>query len=101
MKSNPQILQIPLQGGSGHAPTGAVQFRDDWPGLFVRGDDAIFARAAIRQLQERLASHPEVAVRNSLHRLGELADVIEREVMVRGHAPDLKPLSYEHHTTSA
>ena len=70
-----------------------MQFRDDWPGLFIRGDDAIFARAAIRQLQEHLASHPEVAVTNALHRLSQLADVIEREVMVRGHTPDLKPLA--------
>jgi hypothetical protein len=78
MKSNSKILQIPLPGGSGRAPTGAVQFRDDWPGLFVRGDDAIFAGAAIRQLQERLSSHPDVAVTTALY---TLADVIEREVI--------------------
>ena len=81
MKSNSKILQIPLPGGSGRAPTGAVQFRDDWPGLFVRGDDATYAGAAIRQLQKRLSSHPDVAVTTALYTLGQLADVIEREVI--------------------
>jgi len=92
-KSNPNILQIPLPGGSGKAFTRAVQFQDDWPGLFVRGDDAIFACAAIRELQKQLSSYPEVAVKRELSRLGRLAEVIEREVMVPGHAPVLKPLA--------
>jgi hypothetical protein len=93
MESTPRILQIPLPGGSGQAPTSAVQFRRDWPGLFVRGDDAIFLlRASIRQLQERLRNHPDVVVAGALHRLGQLADVIERDVIVTGHTPELKPL---------
>ena len=92
-KANPNILQIPLPGGSGRAPTGAVQFQDDWPGLFVRGDDAIFACAAIRELQKRLADHPEQAVKRELSRLGRLAEVIESQVMDRGHTPVLKPFA--------
>ena len=92
MKPDPRILQIPLPGGSAHVPTGAVQFQGDWPGLFIRGDDAIFLRSAIRQLQERLGSTQDVAVSNALLKLRSIADVIEQQVMVHGHVPTLKPL---------
>ena len=81
VKPNPNILQIPLPGGSGEAPTGAVQFQNDWPGLFVRGDHAIRMRTAIRTLRERLANHPDLAVGNALYDLGELADIIGRDVI--------------------
>ena len=70
-----------MPGGSGEAPTGGVQFQNDWPGLFVRGDHAIRMRTAIRALQERLADHPELAVGNALYDLGELADIIGRDVL--------------------
>jgi hypothetical protein len=92
MKPDPRILQIPLPGGSGRIKTGAVQFQDDWPCLFVRGDDAIFLRSAIRRLQERLTSTQDVDVSDALMRLGAIADIIEQQVMVRGHVPTLKPL---------
>jgi hypothetical protein len=48
------------QGGmrpDGDAPrveTGAVQFGGDWPGLFLRGDDATFLMVAIRGLLEHV-----------------------------------------------
>jgi hypothetical protein len=77
------ITRIPLHGGSGAVPTGALQFQDDWPVLFVRGDDAIMLLAAIRALAERLAGHPDVAVASSLARLGRYAEIIEWDVIVR------------------
>jgi len=82
MKTRPKILQIPLPGGSGNATTGAVQFQDDWPGLFVRGDDAMVASNAIRELEKRLAKHPDVEVRFFVHLLAPLADIVERDVVV-------------------
>ena len=30
--------------------TGVVQFKDDWPGVFIRGDDALGHAAVIRAL---------------------------------------------------
>ncbi len=82
MKPNPNILQIPLPGGSGEAPTGAVQFQNDWPGLFIRGDHAIRMRAAIGRLRERLAAHPDRDVQNALYDLEEFTDIIGRDVLV-------------------
>lgn len=81
--SKHQITQIPIPGNSGQTPTGAMQFQDDWPGLFVRGDDAIMLMAAIEQLQERLAHHPDVIVASALNRLSRYAEIIARDVIVR------------------
>src|SRR6185312_8295941 len=82
-----RITQIPLSGNSGDTPTGAMQFRDDWPGLFVRGDDAIMLMSAIQQLAERLANHPDAVVESSLIQLSRFADIIERDVTVRETTP--------------
>jgi hypothetical protein len=81
--SERRVTRIPVPGGSGQVRTGAMQFQDDWPGLFVRGDDAIMLLAAIEQLQERLADHPDVIVASALNRLSRYADVIARDVIVR------------------
>jgi len=78
-----RITQIPFRGSSGETPTGAMQFQDDWPGLFVRGDDAIMLLGAIKQLTERLAHHPDVIVASALARLARIAEIIERDVIVR------------------
>jgi hypothetical protein len=80
---NKRITQIPFPGSSGETPTGALQFQQDWPGLFVRGDRAIDMHRCIRHLQQRLAGTEDATVVFSLHILGELADIIERDVMVR------------------
>lgn len=77
------ITQIPFPGGSGRMPSGAIQFENDWPGLFLRGDDAIALRSAIRGLQQKLAAHPDSAVGALLSQLGQLADTIEHNVIVR------------------
>lgn len=33
------MIEIPLEGGSGKAKTGPARFRNDWPGLWIRGDE--------------------------------------------------------------
>jgi len=35
------IRQIPVEGGSGRYSSGAVEFKNAWPGIFIRGDDCI------------------------------------------------------------
>jgi hypothetical protein len=77
------ITQISVAGSSGRVPTGALQFRDDWPGLFVRGDDAIGLMVSIRHLAERLADNTDPGVASALSRLKRIADIIERDVIVR------------------
>jgi hypothetical protein len=92
MDTHPKITQIPFPGSSGKVPTGAIQFQDDWPGLFLRGDSAIALLSSIRGLQERLADHPDAAVRAAVSHLGQIAEIIKQDVMVRGHRPTLRPL---------
>jgi hypothetical protein len=77
------ITQIPFPGGSGQTPTGAMQFQDDWPGLFIRGDTAVSLHANIRALQQRLADHPDTVVAAVVLQLQKIADIIERDVIVR------------------
>jgi hypothetical protein len=72
-----------MPGSSSETPTGAIQFKNDWPGLFIRGDQAVVLLSRIRGLQERLASHPDVVVAAALIELGKIADLIERDVVVR------------------
>ena len=79
----PQITRIPAPGGSGRVPTGALQFQDDWPGLFIRGDDAIVLMCKIRHLVGRLGDHQDPVVCSALQSLTDMADLIERDVRVR------------------
>jgi hypothetical protein len=83
-----RITQIPFPGDSGRTPTGAMQFQDDWPGLFIRGDDAIVLMGRIRYLVEHVSEHRDLGVMSVLQNLGELASVIERDVVV---GPRAKP----------
>ena len=76
-----RITSISSPGGSGRVPTGAIQFQEDWPGLFVRGDEAIGLMASIRILVERVGQHEDPVVRTMLASLSELADLIERDVV--------------------
>jgi hypothetical protein len=78
-----RITQIPFPGSSGETPTGAMQFQNDWPGLFIRGDRAIDMASKIRHLQQRLASTDDGVVVLSLHVLGQLADIVERDVQMQ------------------
>jgi hypothetical protein len=78
-----QITQIPLPGGSGRVPTGAMQFQDDWPGLFIRGDSAVPLMVAIRRVQAHLQDCRDVGIASALFVLGSLGDAIDRDVVVR------------------
>ena len=77
-----RITLIPFPGDSGRTPTGAMQFQDDWPGLFIRGDSAISVMTAIRRLQAYLRDCEDVEVALALAVLGSLADTIDQDVIV-------------------
>ncbi len=78
-----RITKIPIIGNSGKMLTGAMQFQDDWPGLWIRGETAIPLMCCIRNLQERLADSTDVVVISALSKLQAVADVIERDVMIQ------------------
>lgn len=40
--------------------TGPMQFGDDWPGIFIRGDEALFTAAYIDHALKTLPPHPYI-----------------------------------------
>lgn len=49
--------------------TGAVQFGDDWPGVFIRGDNALYYAKLLNDL---LDSQPKTISNNVLRDLADL-----------------------------
>ncbi|MDZ7361364.1 MAG: hypothetical protein ONB46_11645 [candidate division KSB1 bacterium] len=56
MEKNPHITRIPIPGRPDRIETGAIQFNDDWPGLFIRGDDAFALMRELKQLSKRIGN---------------------------------------------
>lgn len=42
--------------GRGRIETGVLRFRDDWSGIFIRGDDALHYAMWLEELQKELAT---------------------------------------------
>jgi hypothetical protein len=78
-----RVIQIPVPGNSGITPTGAIQFQDDWPGLFIRGDDALMVLCAIEKLAERLVGSDDVVIASAMGVLAKYVEIIEQDVIVR------------------
>lgn len=78
-----KIMHIPLPGSSGAVPTGALQFQNDWPGLFVRGDEAIPLAVKIRAMDKALENNDNVTVEAALIQLRRLAQIVEKDVQTR------------------
>jgi hypothetical protein len=77
----------PSKGGDHpRVETGAVQFGEDYPGIFIRGDGAAYLAFSINTILERMEKHPELATELFLE-LGELKgirDLIWGDVIVGG-----------------
>lgn len=82
MESIKRVLLLPAPQGLPRVETGAVQFGDDWPGLFLRGDNAVALKIWIRSLCELLEQHPDPRVADRLDHLRAYADLIEQNVQV-------------------
>lgn len=81
----PNLTHIPRPDASPRVETGAIQFGSDWPGLFIRGDDAVFLVASIRQLAKGVQESKDPDVGMALARVVEIAELIEREVRVKSN----------------
>jgi uncharacterized protein (TIGR02996 family) len=77
-----EVQVLPAPPSVPRVETGAVQFGNDWPGLFLRGDNALDLGLWIRSRCELLAQHPDQTVADRLDRLKEYADLIEQKVRV-------------------
>ena len=79
------LTKIPLPGGSGRVPSGAMQFQDDWPGLFIRGDQAVDLGSKVKALLEASKERKldDVRVWAANLELERLAEVIEQDVRVK------------------
>jgi len=72
-----RILQLGAKG-IGRVESCAVQFGDDWPGLFLRGDHALVIAMSVRQLEKSRSILEED--RWAWERLTQLATLIETDV---------------------
>ena len=80
------MTQIPFPGSSGAVPTGAIQFQDDWPGLFLRGDTCAPLLPSLQALLEHLSSQSlPASCWSAQYKLAEIVEIIEREVIVRSN----------------
>jgi len=48
--NTPRMLPAPVDGG--RVETGPIQFGSDWPGLFIRGDNAAYSAMLLSTLLE-------------------------------------------------
>lgn len=74
-----KVRQIPVEGGSGRYSSGAVAFKDDWPGLFIRGDECL-------GLKFTLESHRKKCEQKGVKfpmELEEIIDCIEESVIAK------------------
>lgn len=83
MGTDNRIQILPPPTDLPRVETGAVQFGDDWPGLFIRGDNAYSLMMWIRRLTERLTHHSDPDVADALRQLKCYADMIEQDVIMR------------------
>lgn len=80
MEKNAKITQIVVQNDPGRVSTGAVQFNDDWPGLFIRGDEAFALMLELKQILQTLGENDESGY--SAYVIKKIIDVIEQDVIL-------------------
>ncbi len=89
MLTTAKRTKIPLPGGSAAVPSGALQFQDDCPGLFLRGDEAITLGVRIKSLLEVLKEKKvdDPRIWTAVLQLEEVYEIIERYVRVKSTTP--------------
>ena len=80
-RAKDRITKIPIMGSSGDCPTGAMQFDLDWPGLWVRGDDALELYDELIEFKERVLIPKEI--KRYPHSLEIMLEIIAEDVKVK------------------
>jgi hypothetical protein len=81
MGSDIRIIRTPLES---RIETGPLQFNDDWPGTFIRGDNA----AWYALLLGRLLDTPQIAPATAINQLRRLQTVLAASCI----NPEVKPM---------
>jgi hypothetical protein len=78
-----RVRYLPTLPDMPRVETGALQFGDDWPGLFIRGDNAYALMFLIRRMAVLLADHPDTDVADAMENLMGYAEMIAQDVIER------------------
>jgi len=76
-----RITKIPIVGSSGKCPTGAMEFELDWPGLWLRGDNALELYSELIEFKERVLL-PK-GIKRYPHSLEIMLEIIAEDVKVK------------------
>lgn len=69
------VRQLPApEDGLGRVDTGPVQFGDDWPGTFIRGDNGAFYAMELRMLKAAIECG-DASIQWHMRILDSLADL--------------------------
>lgn len=79
----PTIQSFDQPPGVTRVETGAVQFGDDWPGLFIRGDRAMMLRLDIIAVLKLIPEGSRPSNRIAALQLERMAEMIEEHVVVK------------------
>jgi hypothetical protein len=69
-------------GDARRVETGGLQINGDWPGLFIRGDDAAYLLTCIDNLMENMSTDEKNKNVFMLAQLQGISDTIKSEVIV-------------------
>jgi len=61
--------------------SGAIQFGDDWPGLFLRGDESKYLSMSIQYVLEALKANTDISAKLALMHLEGVKKTIDEEVV--------------------
>ena len=93
---NDRIRKLPAPTEGGRDESGAVQFGDDWPGLFIRGDNAMCIAMAIKRLKGQLVMK-DLESTIAIAELNGLYDIIVNDVDLVGLFKELPDGSGSEH----
>ncbi len=86
------FTKVEEEGGSGKVPSGVLQFKRDWPGIWIRGDETSTLEYLLNQIVKDYEGKPEDkhAVALVLHASNYL-EIINKtflDTKIHGHPHD-------------